>query len=117
MLWLHTFAERFDDPSSGRPVGRVAQGTARSGAPVARQGLPEAQSVSYDPASATLTVGSGTFVGVRPEVLEHEQGDLLGSIATGPLLSVADLEDAQVLPVPRAAQKPAPETEQATLNE
>jgi hypothetical protein len=49
--------------------------------------------------------------------LEDEQGDLLGSIATGPLLSVADLEAARVLPVPPAAQKPAPETEQATLDE
>lgn len=174
VLWLHTFAERFDDPSSGRPADRVAQGTARSGAPVAGQGLPEAQSVSYEPASATLTVGSGTFVGVSPEVWAYEAtgwrvvrrwltqrtglragrrlspwttsrppggrrsgpancsnccdprgragpggraGDLLGRIATGPLMSVADVEGARVLPVPPAAQKPAPETQQATLDE
>ena len=68
LLWWHTWGERFAPAGHTRlPPGRAQQIT-----PV--DGMPE--KFSYDPASQLLTVGTGTFGPVSPEVWKFEVSGL-----------------------------------------
>lgn len=69
LLWLHTYAERFVAPDSGRP-DRVpdVEGIAWDRAVVA---MPEDNSdIAFDAETGTITIGDGQVSGVRQEVWE-----------------------------------------------
>ena len=68
LLYWHTWGERFAPP--GQP--HLPEGPTQEVAPV--QGMPE--KFEYDPDSQTLTVGTGTFAPVAPEVWEFEVSGL-----------------------------------------
>ena len=68
LLWWHTWGERFAPAGRARiPVGRAQQIT-----PV--EGMPE--KYNYDPDTQRLTVGTGTFGPVGPEVWNFEVSGL-----------------------------------------
>lgn len=166
VLWLHTYGERFADPSEGRPAGPPRPSTDRAKVQRAIPGdagsMPN--EITYNPDTLTLHIGAGQISPVRPEVwaydvsgmkivkkwfgyrkqkpagrkssplddihteewpagfttellqllhvltlcveLEPEQADLLDRICDGPLVTVADLEQENVFPVPVTARKP-----------
>ncbi len=172
VLWLHTFGERFTDPTGGRPVRsprvpdeRRPQVTVTI--PDTEVGMPE--EIDYDAAGRILSVGDGRIAPLAPEVwryevsgmkvvkrwfdrrkrepegrrssplddmvastwdpdwttellevlsvltllveLEPDQASLLDRILDGPLVTVADLTAAGVLPVkdrPVAEKPPRP---------
>ncbi len=67
LLWLHTYAERFVDPASGRPprvpdVEGIGWTRAVSNIPA------DTSEITYDEESGTISVGDGQVGGVRPEV-------------------------------------------------
>jgi len=69
LLWLHTFAERCRDTAAGR--GQHLPRIEGLGWTKAVNEFPHTLGdVSYEPATATLTIGDGEVVGVRPEVWE-----------------------------------------------
>ncbi|MFI7044047.1 type ISP restriction/modification enzyme [Streptosporangium sandarakinum] len=166
VLWLHTYGERFADPTEGRPTAPPRPPTGWAKVQKAIPGDPDAMpdEIGYDPDTLTLHVGAGQISPVRPEVwayevsgmkivkkwfgyrkknptgrkssplddihteewpaefttdllrllhvltlcveLEPEQAELLEQICAGPLVTVADLEQGNVFPVPAAARKP-----------
>lgn len=68
LIWLHTYGARLIP--EGEHIGHVPQGQARC-----RQGIPTEhiaypETFSYDPSTKTLTVGSGIFSPIRPEIFE-----------------------------------------------
>ncbi len=67
LLWLHTYAERYQDLAAGR-AGAVPDvpGIVWS-RPVGRMPRKPGE-ILYDPAGRTLTIGDGVVTGVRPEV-------------------------------------------------
>ncbi len=166
VLWLHTYGERFADPSEGRPAGppRPLTNWAKSQKVIPGDADSMPNEISYDPDTLILHVGTGEISPVRPEVwayevsgmnvvkkwfgyrkqkpagrkssplddihteewpaefttellqllhvltlcveLEPEQADLLERICDGALVTVADLEQENVFPVPVTARKP-----------
>lgn len=77
VLWLHTYGERYADPSSGRtaaaprlPDERRPKVTAAISDSEA--GMPE--TIGYDPATFTLEVAAGRIRPVPPEVFAYEVG-------------------------------------------
>jgi hypothetical protein len=172
VLWLHSYGERFADPSADRPSGPPRLPEVRR--PLIVQAIPHDEAgmpkdIEYDSATRTLHVGAGEVAPVEPTAwayevsgmrvvkrwfdrrkkdpdgrrssplddlvprrweaswstellelinvltlladLEPEQEQLLDAIAEGPLVSVADLTDAGVLPVgdrPTVEQPPKP---------
>ncbi len=71
LLWLHTFAERFGDPSEGRGP-RVPKVEGIGWVEPVRQMPRTPKDIAYDPARGLLTVGDGVVHGVRPEVWSFE---------------------------------------------
>jgi hypothetical protein len=75
VLWLHSFGERFTDPTAGRPaqVPRLAPDKApkipKAGA-ISPNQMPD--QLIYDEASRRLYVGNGYVDGVPPEVWQYE---------------------------------------------
>lgn len=77
VIWLHTYGERFDDASSGRPkqpprldkahAPVIPIGGAIPGAP---EPLPD--TIDYDPATKVLRVGKGRIENVMPEIWAYE---------------------------------------------
>jgi len=75
VLWLHTYGERFADPTQGRPAGapRLAGATRPSvdtAIPDTEEGMPE--EIAYDEQARVLHVGSGRISGVSPEMWDYE---------------------------------------------
>jgi hypothetical protein len=77
VIWLHTFGERYPDPSSGRPAGapRMLKGAGplipRDGAiPSDPDRMPER--IDYDAAKRRLLVGEGFIDNVSPQVWQYE---------------------------------------------
>jgi len=77
VIWLHTYGERCDDATAGRPKAspRLDKGTGPSiplgGAiPPAPEPLPD--TMTYDPATRRLTIGKGHIDNVMPEVWAYE---------------------------------------------
>ncbi|MBI1178959.1 MAG: N-6 DNA methylase [Alphaproteobacteria bacterium] len=77
VIWLHTYGERFDDASAGRPQQppRLEKEMApkipvAGGIPGAPEPLPDA--IDYDPATRRLSVGKGHIDNVMPEVWAYE---------------------------------------------
>jgi hypothetical protein len=75
VLWLYTWGERFNSPSSGRPSGRPRlplgdRPRVLVAIPHHEGGMPE--TISYVAATRTLHVGSGAIGPVRPEVWDYE---------------------------------------------
>jgi len=77
VIWLHTFGERFADPSRGRPAGppRMAPSDApripADGAiPPAPAAMPD--TIDYDEANRRLLVGHGYVEGVDARVWNYE---------------------------------------------
>ena len=67
LLWLHTYAERFNDSSAGRGAHVPLVEGLGWGQAVTR--MPQDNSdISYDPKEGVLSVGDGIVTGVRPEV-------------------------------------------------
>lgn len=77
VIWLHTYGERFHNPSAGRP--RQAPRLDKAHAPIipvggtipgAPEPLPD--TMDYDPMTRRLTVGKGHVDNVMPEVWNYE---------------------------------------------
>jgi hypothetical protein len=77
VIWLHTFGERFTDPSRGRPEGppRLPSGDApripAAGA-ISQDPAAMPDTIDYDATSHRLLVGRGYVEGVAPEVWSYE---------------------------------------------
>lgn len=77
VIWLHTYGERFDDASAGRPrqaprldkahAPAIPKGGSIPGAP---EPLPD--DIDYDPAKRRLIVGKGHIDDVMPEIWAYE---------------------------------------------
>ena len=70
LLWLHTYAERFRDPGSGRgaEVPLIdGIGWTRAVTRIAR----DMSEVSYDAETGTLSIGDGEVGGVRPDIWSY----------------------------------------------
>lgn len=77
VIWLHTYGERFVDPTAGRPKGppRLPKESAptipaEGAIPGAPEPLPD--TMDYDPASRRLTIGKGYVENVTPEMWAYE---------------------------------------------
>jgi Type ISP C-terminal specificity domain/N-6 DNA Methylase len=75
VLWLHTYGERFADPSTGRNPGSPKMPRDRRPKvvvtiPDTPEGMPD--SVSYDEATRTLHVGTGQIRPVSPQAWAYE---------------------------------------------
>lgn len=75
VIWLHTFGERYDDPSMGRPRGAralIQRYSVKCLSPVTA--LPDRlpDRLPYDAQSQTLLVGDGAFGPVPQAVLEYD---------------------------------------------
>lgn len=77
VVWLHTYGERFADPTAGRPAaaprlsGKSAPIYPRAGAiPSTPEGMPD--DLSYDAGTRRLHIGSGYIDNVPPEVWTYE---------------------------------------------
>ena len=71
LLWLHTYAERYQDAAAGRMEAVPDVSGIVWSRPLRR--MPQKPSeLRYDPVSQTLTVGDGTVAGVRLEVWQYE---------------------------------------------
>ena len=77
VIWLHTFGERFVDPSAGRPSGAprvngpAAPTYPRAGAiPSAPDRFPD--ELTYDPGTRRLSIGDGFIENVAPAVWSYE---------------------------------------------
>lgn len=85
VLWLHTYGERYDDKTAGRPLGAplLPEGERPShiqAVPTSEDQMPD--KISYDEATATLIVGEDNLLGtagritrVSREVWEYAVGD------------------------------------------
>lgn len=76
-VWLHTFGERFTDPSRGRPAAppRLPPGAgpripAGGAIPSSSTAMPD--TIEYDATSRTLRIGAGLVENVPPEVWSYE---------------------------------------------
>jgi len=74
LLWLHTYGQRFSGPE--RPAGKVPRGTAKCTKAVSEQPEDYPDSFEYNRARKRLTVGTGVFEPVEPEVFEFEVSGL-----------------------------------------
>ena len=74
LLWLHTYGERF--VPEGYKKGRIPPGMARCkfGTPSTPEGYPNEFSYSYE--TQELSVGTGVFENVRPQVWEYSVSGL-----------------------------------------
>jgi hypothetical protein len=77
VIWLHTFGERFADPSQGRPAGQPKLPDAERPKVLAGHAIPDTaagfpDTIDYDPANRELKVGSGVIAPVAPEVWAYE---------------------------------------------
>jgi len=77
VVWLHTFGERFADPSHGRPADaprlapeRRPRVPAAGAIPSAPEGMPD--QLAYDDAKQRLIVGTGCIEPVPPQVWRYE---------------------------------------------
>jgi hypothetical protein len=71
LLWLHTYAERYQDPAEGRAEAVPDVPGIAWSRPVRRMPQKPGE-LKYDPATKTLMVGDGVVAGVRPEVWAYE---------------------------------------------
>jgi hypothetical protein len=67
LLWLHTYAERYQDAAAGRAEAVPDVPGIVWSRPVRRMPQKPGE-LKYDPATQTLMVGDGVVAGVRPEV-------------------------------------------------
>ncbi len=75
MLWLQTYAERFQDKRAGR--GSKLPDVEGIGWDIAVSKMPETPAdILYDEKSKTLSVGDGQLVGVRPDVWAYSVSGL-----------------------------------------
>ncbi|MGH7114021.1 MAG: type ISP restriction/modification enzyme, partial [Stellaceae bacterium] len=76
VIWLHTFGERFADPTAGRPARppRLSQGAPRIPADGAISSDPEhmPDTISYDAVNRRLWIGCGHIDHVLPAVWAYE---------------------------------------------
>lgn len=74
VIWLHTYGERYVDPSAGRPQAPPRMLTDRPtvsiGIPDSESGMPE--SIAHDEHTGTLHVGEGRIGPVSREVWSYE---------------------------------------------
>jgi hypothetical protein len=75
VLWLHTYGERFTDPTQGRPLG--APKLPQDRRPKVLVTIPDTadlmpEAVTYDEATRTLHVGSGQIRPVSPQAWAYE---------------------------------------------
>jgi hypothetical protein len=76
VIWLHSYGERFADPSAGRPkqAPRLPESApyvpAEGAIPSAPEPLPDA--MDYDPAARRLKIGKGYVSNVTPEMWAYE---------------------------------------------
>lgn len=75
VIWLHSYGERFIDPTDGRPGRRPKlpperQPKVRTRIPSGRGGMPEA--IEYRAATRELLVGEGVFAPVEPAAWDYQ---------------------------------------------
>jgi hypothetical protein len=77
VIWLHTFGERFAEPTKGRPAGQPKLPDAERpkvlpGHPIpdTPEGFPD--TIDYDRVKGELKIGSGVIAPVAPEVWAYE---------------------------------------------
>jgi hypothetical protein len=76
VIWLHTFGERFADPSSGRPAQpprlpqELAPKISRQGAIGANDEMPN--TIKYDSVERRLHIGDGYIDGVSQETWDYK---------------------------------------------
>lgn len=70
LIWLHTYAQRFD--SEKRKKGVIPPGKARAINPISSKPDDYPETFSFDHSTETLFVGSGTFYPVSPDVWNFE---------------------------------------------
>lgn len=74
LLWLHTYGQRFTGQS--RHKGHMPRGAARCRKPVSDKADDYPDRFDYEPDDKRLTVGTGTFEPLEPEVYEFEVSGL-----------------------------------------
>jgi hypothetical protein len=76
LLWLHTYGERYADPTANRPYGCIPEGAARCthGIPPTPEDYP--QTYHYDDQNQRLCIGDGVFEPVAPEIWAFEVSGL-----------------------------------------
>ncbi len=70
LIWLHSYSMRMVDASQGR-LSSVAQGTARSLNAISGNANGYPNSLEYDAATKTLTIGTGTFGPIDSDVWNY----------------------------------------------
>ena len=75
VLWLHTYGDRFADPSTGRPP-HIPAGRAKNTRPVSQEPEKYPEEYVYDEGYQELRVGDGMFAPVSPEVWQYEVSGL-----------------------------------------
>lgn len=73
LIWLHTYAERFQDDGGG---DEIQPGTAKIAKGVSDNPAKYPENSNYDPVTREITVGDGRFGPVAPEVWEFEVSGL-----------------------------------------
>jgi hypothetical protein len=74
LLWLHTYGQRFF--GTGRHEGQIPRGAARCTRAVSEKPDDYPDSYNYEPGAKRLTVGSGRFEPVEPEVYAFDVSGL-----------------------------------------
>lgn len=79
VVWLHTYGATFADPAAGRPRDSIRYPTGDARQPlniVAVPAAPLPATISHDPATDTLRVGTGEFTPVPAAVWEYDVGGM-----------------------------------------
>lgn len=79
VVWLHTYGEAFTDPASDRPQSNIRYPAGDPRRPLnatalAADALPD--TISHNPATETLQVGTGSFAPVPAAVWEYDVGGM-----------------------------------------
>ncbi|MFY1623728.1 type ISP restriction/modification enzyme [Micromonospora sp. WMMD735] len=79
VIWLHTYGEAFSDPTSERPKGNIRYPADDPRRPlnttaITVDSLPD--TISHNPITETLHVGTGSFAPVTADVWEYDVGGM-----------------------------------------
>lgn len=74
VIWLHSYGERYFDPTAGRDPGPPKM---RTNPPIVRVGIPDTEErmperIKYEGSTQTLHVGDGEIASVTPEIWNYK---------------------------------------------